>query len=283
MAIKVSGVTVVDDSKNLSNIVNASLTGTISIGSSPSTGTAGQLLTSNGTSAPTWTTVASSLIPTAIKTAAYTAVTNDLVRCNSTAGVFTVTLPASPADGAMIGVMDVNGTFGTYAVTVAPNTGKTIEGDATSLVLDVTNAYVELVYNSSTTNWRLQETPVGILGDVTTTGTQTLTNKTITGTKETKVAMAANNVDLSAGNYFSKTISGATTLTVSNVPTTGTAISFILDLTNGGSATITWFTGVKWASGTAPTLTASGRDVLAFFTHDGGTTWSGFVLGKALA
>jgi hypothetical protein len=69
-------------------------------------------------------------------------------------------------------------------------------------------------------------------------------------------------------------------LTVSNVPASGTAISFILDLTNGGSATITWWTGVKWASGTAPTLTSAGRDLLGFFTHDGGTTWNGLVLAK---
>jgi len=108
----------------------------------------------------------------------------------------------------------------------------------------------------------------------------TINNSVITGTKETKVAMAANDVDLSSGNYFTKTISTTTTLTVSNVPTTGTAVSFILDLTNGGAGTITWWSGMKWASGTAPTLTASGRDVLGFFTHDGGTTWSGFLLGK---
>jgi len=109
---------------------------------------------------------------------------------------------------------------------------------------------------------------------------QTLTNKTLTGLLETKVAMAANNIDLSTANYFTKTISGATTLTVSNVPASGTTASFILDLTNGGSATITWWSGVKWAGGTAPTLTASGRDVLGFFTHDAGATWTGLVLGK---
>lgn len=109
---------------------------------------------------------------------------------------------------------------------------------------------------------------------------QTLTNKTLTGLLETKVAMAANNIDLSTANYFTKTISGATTLTVSNVPASGTTASFILDLTNGGSATITWWSGVKWAGGTAPTLTASGRDVLGFFTHDAGATWAGLVLGK---
>lgn len=112
---------------------------------------------------------------------------------------------------------------------------------------------------------------------------QTLTNKTVTALKGTRVAMAANNIDLSAGDVFTKTISGATTLTVSNVPATGTTAAFILKLTNAGSATITWFSGVKWAGGSAPTLTASGRDDLGFLTEDGGTTWDGFVLGKAMA
>lgn len=98
--------------------------------------------------------------------------------------------------------------------------------------------------------------------------------------QQLRVAVAASAIDLSTGNYFSKTISGTTTFTVSNVPTTGTAASFILDLTNGGSATVNWWSGVKWAGGTAPTLTSAGRDALGFFTHDGGTTWTGLVLGK---
>lgn len=115
---------------------------------------------------------------------------------------------------------------------------------------------------------------------VTPTGTETLTNKTITGTKETRVTMAASDIDLSAGNWFTKTISATTTLTVSNTPASGTAASFILDLTNGGSQTINWWTGVKWVGGTAPTLTTSGRDSLGFYTYDGGTTWTGLVLGK---
>jgi hypothetical protein len=113
------------------------------------------------------------------------------------------------------------------------------------------------------------------------TGSNVLsTSPTITGLKETNVTMAANDINLSSGNYFTKTISTATTLTVSNVPDTGTVGSFILNLTNGGAAAITWWSGMKWAAGTPPTLTASGRDSLGFYTYDGGTTWTGLVLSK---
>ena len=119
--------------------------------------------------------------------------------------------------------------------------------------------------------------------NTTATNTQTLTNKTITGTVETKVAMGANDIDLSAGNYFTKTISGATTLTVSNVASSGSVSAFVLELTNGGSAAVTFFSGITWAAATPPTLTAAGVDTLAFFTSDGGTTWRGFVLGLGMA
>ena len=115
------------------------------------------------------------------------------------------------------------------------------------------------------------------------TTSPTITTPTVTGTKETKVAIAASDIDLSAGNYFTKTISGTTTFTVSNTASSGSVSAFILDLTNGGAATVTWFSGVTWAAGTPPTLTASGVDTLGFFTYDGGTTWRGFVLGQAMA
>lgn len=102
----------------------------------------------------------------------------------------------------------------------------------------------------------------------------------ITALRETKVAMSANDIDLATGNLFTKTITAATTFTISNALSSGNANSFMLELTNGGAYTITWFSGVKWANGIAPTLTASGVDILGFYSHDGGTTWRGLVLAK---
>lgn len=101
--------------------------------------------------------------------------------------------------------------------------------------------------------------------------------------REKAVAVAASDIDLALGGVYSKTISGATTFTLSNVPATGIVPAFILMLTNGGSATVTWWSGIKWPGGTPPTLTTSGLDALGFYSIDGGTTWVGLVLGKALA
>ena len=112
-----------------------------------------------------------------------------------------------------------------------------------------------------------------------TTDTQTLSAKTITALKETKTTSSSYNFDLAAGNYFTHTAS-ANNLTVSNVPATGTVASFIIELTNGGASTFSFWSGVKWAGGTVPTLTASGVDILGFYTHDGGTTWRGLLLAK---
>tara|TARA_Y100000296_G_C5103988_1_gene221522 strand:- start:45 stop:941 length:897 start_codon:yes stop_codon:yes gene_type:complete len=96
---------------------------------------------------------------------------------------------------------------------------------------------------------------------------------------ETKAAMAAHDVDLTLGNVQTYTLSGNQTLTFSNPPASGTAGSFTLIVTNGASATLTWPTSVDWAGGTAPTLTASGIDILTFTTVDGGTIWYGFLAG----
>lgn len=115
------------------------------------------------------------------------------------------------------------------------------------------------------------------------TGTGSLvfgTTPTITALREVKVDLAASNIDLSTGAYFSKTITAATTFTVTNPPSANLIESFLVELTNGGAFLVTWWSGVKWIAGSAPLLTASGRDVLGFYTTDGGATWTGITIGR---
>lgn len=91
-------------------------------------------------------------------------------------------------------------------------------------------------------------------------------------------------VDCETANNFSLSTTGNTTFTFSNPPASGTAYGMTIQLTAGGTHTITWPTSVDWAGGTAPDAPASGEtDILVFITRDGGTTWYGFLAGDAMA
>lgn len=90
----------------------------------------------------------------------------------------------------------------------------------------------------------------------------------------------AQSLDLSLGNCFTLTVSGALTPTFINPPAGTFLLGFILVINNGGSAAITWPASVKWPSGLVPSLTVAGRDVLVFISVDGGATWDGVVAMK---
>jgi hypothetical protein len=91
---------------------------------------------------------------------------------------------------------------------------------------------------------------------------------------------ATRTFDLTTANFFTATVDQASTFTFSNPPASGNFGTFVIELTNGAAFTITWPAAVDWPGGTAPTLTASGKDQLVFTTRDAGTTWFGFVAGK---
>ncbi len=94
------------------------------------------------------------------------------------------------------------------------------------------------------------------------------------GYTENIVAVSGTAVDCATGSYFTKTITGATTFTFTNVPT-GVAYAFTFEVTLNGSNAITWPASVKWPADTAPTITDGKTQVFVFLTDDGGTRWRG--------
>lgn len=112
------------------------------------------------------------------------------------------------------------------------------------------------------TNWSSIQ-----IGDVTITGTQTLTNKTlsspvlnaptITNYTETVRAVSgtAVTIDLSLGTVTKVSTTGNCTITL---PAAVAGKSYTVVVVYGGTHTLTWAggTAIKWAGGTAPTATS---------------------------
>ena len=98
---------------------------------------------------------------------------------------------------------------------------------------------------------------------------------------------SAFDIDFEDGNVHTLTIgSGTFNVGLVNALTSQSNSLTILG-TNLGAGTPTFLAGantgggnvVKWAGGTAPTLTSSGTDILCFTTFDGGTNYYGFAAG----
>ena len=105
-----------------------------------------------------------------------TAVSGKSYIADTSGGTFTLTLPASPSTGDTVVVAD-GANFDTYPLTIGRNSS-TIEGVADDLSLNISNVSVTFVYDGAT--WEVY-TQVGAQGgsEVSLTGTQTLSNKTL--------------------------------------------------------------------------------------------------------
>lgn len=125
-------------------------------------------------------------------------------------------------------------------------------------------------------------------------GSETLTNKTLTAptasdptftgavyangsSRGNITAMAALDVDCSAGNYFTKSISTNSTFTFSNVPSSR-AFGFVLRLSITGTPTITWPASVLWPDGLEPSWSSGAVNLYVFTTDNGGSVWRGAAL-----
>lgn len=148
---------------------------------------------------------------------------------------------------------------------------------------------LELGHASDTTLTRSAAGVLAVEGVdvVTTSATQTLTNKTatnptITNYTESVVAIgtvsSANTISLTSGTVQTVTLTASTACTFT-MPTATAGKSFVLLLkqaasTGNGTAS---FTGVKWGSAGAPTITATAgkMDILTFVSD--GTNWYGSI------
>jgi hypothetical protein len=88
----------------------------------------------------------------------------------------------------------------------------------------------------------------------------TLFKSRVTADITTGGTTGAVSIDFSLGNFFTITPSGTTTISPSNVDSVKSqTISIVID--NTATQTVS-FSGILWAAGTAPTITAGGKDIV---------------------
>jgi hypothetical protein len=90
----------------------------------------------------------------AVVTSAQTLAAGAVVAADTTAGAFTLTLPASPANGDTVSILDYASTFDTNALTIARN-GSNIESLAENMDGNIEDAAFSLVYVGSTVGWKV--------------------------------------------------------------------------------------------------------------------------------
>ena len=213
--------------------------------------------------------------------------------------------------GAMTGAITTNSTFDgvdvatrdailtsttTTAAAALPKAGGAMTGAiTTNSTFDGVDIATRDAILSSTTTTADAALPAtgGTLAGVTLSGAvvgadQIISAPVLKDVGETCVANATSGstdtISLTDGNVHNVTLTANCTFTFSAPPASGTSGSFTLFLNQDGtgSRTATWPGSVKWAGGTAPTLTttASRTDILVFTTIDAGTIWYGAVSGQ---
>jgi len=87
------------------------------------------------------------------KTGSYTAENLDFLFCDTTLGIFEITLPLAPSIGTKVVIFDIATSFATNNLTVLRN-GKTIMGAETDKILDVDDKATTFIYVGNN-DWRL--------------------------------------------------------------------------------------------------------------------------------
>lgn len=98
---------------------------------------------------------------------------------------------------------------------------------------------------------------------------------------------ATETLDTSLYSVFDMTMNASCAFTLTKPAHSGYSTSIVLYLRQDGTGgwTASFTNTIRWPGGVAPTLStaASAYDVLVLTTHDGGTTWNGYVVGIGFA
>jgi len=89
---------------------------------------------------------------TTIRTSNFTAVSGNGYFCDTTAGSFTVTLPASPSEGDIVAIKDWSSTAATNNILIGRN-GQEIEGNTTDGAINVHGDAQTLVFSGASRGW----------------------------------------------------------------------------------------------------------------------------------
>jgi len=120
------------------------------------TGTADQILVTDGSGNLSFTDNSGGTSWQAVKTSGFTAVAGEGYFCDTSGGAFTATLPATPTLGDEVTLVDYAGTFDTNNLTVGRNS-ENIQGSAADLTVSVERAGLTLVYSGATQGWLLKD------------------------------------------------------------------------------------------------------------------------------
>ena len=145
-----------DDSAYVGFKSAATVSGSYTLTMPAATGSANQILVTNGSGVLSFVDNSGGTSWQAIKTGNYTASAGEGVFANTTAGAFTVTLPASPSLGDEVSIVDYAGTFDTNNLTVGRNS-QPIMGTAADLTVSIERAGLTLAYVDSTQGWLLKD------------------------------------------------------------------------------------------------------------------------------
>jgi hypothetical protein len=119
------------------------------------TGTANQVIQTDGSGNLSFATVSGGAAWQAVKTGNFNVTAKEGYFVDTTSTAITATLPSSPTIGDFVSFIDYAGTFDTNNFTVARN-GKPIQGSATDLTVATERAGFTLVFVDNTQGWLLQ-------------------------------------------------------------------------------------------------------------------------------